>query len=560
MKNIKYNKIRTYFKLNIGIVIILSLTSLMFNISIAYVPTLQGYLIDAFNTSEPFKDIMLLILYYLCLVIFAQVNRFIKRYCRRIFSNKMTLQMRTKAFSNLLLCDINGFQFSTYGDIMNRQLADIRDACEAIETLFAEIFDSGVLLISYFVFMYLMSPKLTIICFPILVLIIILSKFIGKYVKKSNIEYRNVYSNAKRENLNVLQNEIYYRGFGINKNYYDRYEQVLDDVEKKAVKNTVFRTCFEPVYLAIASIGYVFVLYYGGLKVINGTWMLGTLTAFMTSFTPARKKCGFLGRIINHVENGFVSWDRCKDYLDTKIILKETNLVNNNGLIVDNLSFGYDENFKLHDISFKANYGEIIGVCGKIRSGKTTLAGALSGVYDYGGSITLCGLELKNIRNDNVRSFINYAPGKVEIFNDTLEYNINFGLDGDFEKAINTACLKVDIDMFPNGKNEILSHSLLNISGGQQRRLQIARCVYTSPKMVILDDPFNAIGIKQSIDIINNLKNNYKETIFIIINNQKETLKLFDNILFLDDNTSYFNNYNELLKNDNFNKLMGGDL
>ena len=245
----------------------------------------------------------------------------------------------------------------------------------------------------------------------------------------------------------------------------------------------------------------------------------------------------------------------------SSVTSNDVEVSNNNGLYVSNMSFGYDDSFKLNNISFEAHNGEIIGIYGRIRSGKTTLAGALSGVYEYDGNIILDGLELKDIRNDKNKNFIHYAPGRVEIFNDTIKYNITFGDEGSYEKAVDTACLRDDIDAFPNKDLEVLSHSLLNISGGQQRRLQIARCVFDNPRLVILDDPFNAIGVSMSIKIIENLKKNYPDTIFIIINNQSESLKLFDKIIYLENNHASFDSYDSLYAtNKSFKALMGGEL
>lgn len=556
MKELRYDLIRTYFKLNIKIVILLCITGIIFNVTTAFVPTLQGKLIDKLLVSKP---ILKFTLFYISLILFVQLNRFLKRLFRRKFSNKITLQMRTKAFSNLLLLDIDSFNFSNYGDIMNRQLADIADSSKAIETTLAETFDSGVLLISYFVFMAMKDFKLACICMIFPLSTILISVLLGPVIRKATREYKGVYSDTKRENIIVLQNEIYYRGFGINKNYYDKYEESLNKLEKKAIKNTCLRTSFEPLYLAVASLGYIFAFYYGAKYVIDGRWELGVFLAFLSSFTFARKKCGFVGRIINNIQNGFVSWKRCKDYMVSPIKQKQVSVEDDSGLFVNNLCFGYDDSFRLYDISFSAKPGEIIGVCGKIRSGKTTLAGALSGIYDYEGSIKLSGLELKDIKNDKIKSFIHYAPGKVEIFNDTVLYNITFGDEGDLDKAIKTAMLEDDINSFPGKINEMMSHSLLNISGGQQRRLQIARCVYNSPKLVILDDPFNAIGISMSIEILNNLRNNYKDTVFVIINNQIETLGLSDKILYLENNRAIFASLDDLKENKGFLELIGGE-
>ena len=560
-KDYRYDKIRTYLKLNISIILLFAFTATLFNVGVAFIPTLQGYVINAFSEEKPFKYVLRLGLIYIAFLIFVQINRFLKRLLRRKFNNKMVLQMRGKAFSNLLLMDIDNFSSATYGDIMNRQLADIRDGSSAIETIVAEAFDSGVLLISYYVFMALIDLRLATICMSFALLAVLVSLIFGPFVRKFTREYKKVYSDTKKENIIVLQNEIYYRGFGINKNYYDKYESELNILEKKAVRNTIFRTSFEPLYLGLAALGYIFAFYYGGLKFVDGLWTLGTFTAFVASFTQARKKCGFVGRIINNIQNGLVAWTRCKGYMVSSVTSNDVEVSNNNGLYVSNMSFGYDDSFKLNNISFEAHNGEIIGICGRIRSGKTTLAGALSGVYEYDGNIILDGLELKDIRNDKIKNFIHYAPGRVEIFNDTIKYNITFGDEGSYEKAVDTACLRDDIDAFPNKDLEVLSHSLLNISGGQQRRLQIARCVFDSPRLVILDDPFNAIGVSMSIKIIENLKKNYPDTIFIIINNQSESLKLFDKIIYLENNHASFDSYDSLYAtNKSFKALMGGEL
>lgn len=559
-KKLRYDLIRTYLKLNIGLVILLCITGLIFNVSVAFIPTLQGFVVDSLKENKPFDYVLRLGFIYLGFVLFVQINRFLKRLFRRKMSNKITLQMRTKAFSNLLLYDIKTFDTKSYGDIMNRQLLDIRDSSESIETVIAEIFDSGVLLISYFVFMAIHSLWLASVCMIFPVLVILISVLFGPKIRRYTKEYKQIYSDTKEENIIVLQNEIYYRGFGINKNYYASYEKSINSLERKATRNSIFRTSFEPLYLGIAAFGYVFAFYFGGQKVIEGTWKIGTLLAFVGSFTFARKKAGFVGRIINNIQNGFVAWSRCKGYMIEPIELNELEANEDANIVVSDLSFGYDEKFRIKNVSFAAKKGDIIGVCGKIRSGKTTLAGALSGIYDYDGSIKLCGLELKDVKNYKIKNFIHYAPGKVEIFNDTLKYNVTFAGEGDFNTAVDSACLNEDIYGFKNKEEEVLSHSLLNISGGQQRRLQIARSLYGNPKLIILDDPFNAIGIDMSIDIINNFKKHYKDSIFIIINNQYETLKMFDKILYLKNNTSVFSTYDNLLLDKEFKSLVvGGD-
>ena len=192
-----------------------------------------------------------------------------------------------------------------------------------------------------------------------------------------------------------------------------------------------------------------------------------------------------------------------------------------------------------------------------IQREKSTLGGALSGLYDYEGSIKLLGLELKENKNSLIDHYISYAPAEVEIFNDTIKYNIAFE-NKDVEHELKMADLYDDVKEFPLKENEVLSNLAENLSGGQKKRLQIARCLYGSPKLIILDDPFNAIDIKMSVDILNNIQNNYQESILVIINNQKEILSQMDKIIFLFNDSCIVGTYDELLQNEDFLSILGG--
>ena len=226
-------------------------------------------------------------------------------------------------------------------------------------------------------------------------------------------------------------------------------------------------------------------------------------------------------------------------------------------LEVNNLTFGFDQSFVLHNISFHLNKGETLGVCGMIHSGKSTLGAALSGLYDYDGSIKLQGVELKEARNGLANNFISYAPSQTEIFNDTIRYNIAFE-DAEVNKEIHMSYLDEDINSFENKEDELLSHSIANLSGGQQKRLQISRGLYNSPKLIVMDDPFNAIDLEMSKKITDNIIKEYKESIFVLINNQKEILQKIDYIIFLKHDSYIYGTYEEMMKDLDFLKLIGG--
>lgn len=557
MKKYDYSKISTYFKLNKLSFILATITGVIYNVLMAFVPIVQGKLIDLYMEQGDAKYIIYFALSFLAFVVFIQVNRFLKRYYVRDFSNRMVLQMRRVSFSNLLYSNIEDFNNSTKGDIMNKNLSDIKDSCEGVRKVLTEVYDSIILMIGYFVSLMIMDYKISLIITLFIVVSMICANLLKKIIYKTTSDYKKYFSKSKDITLNSLKNEIYYRGFGVSNNYYNKYESVLNELEKKSIKSMIYKCSLEPIYQAIALVGLFFVMYLGGCYVIDGIWLIGTFSAYLTTYMLVAKKASKVGKVFNAATTLNVSWRRCLPFLVNKDNTKEIICDDkNNSLIVDDLTFGFDESFQVKNISFKLNGGEALGICGMIHSGKSTLGGALSGLYNYDGSIKLYGVELKNVRNARSDNFISYLPSNCEIFNDTLKYNISF-TDSDVTRELYISCLNEDIDDLEDKENEILSHSCCNLSGGEQKRLQIARGVYGNPRLIIMDDPFNAIDINMSEEITDNIRGECSSSILVIINNQKEILKKMDFILFLKNDGYIYGKYDELLNDPDFSKLVG---
>lgn len=559
MRDIRYDKISTYFKLNKKSFILATIAGVIFNGLMAFVPLVQGELINAYKAQKDAKYIILFALSFLAFIVFIQVNRYLKRYFVRDFSNRMVLQMRTVSFQNLIKDDISEFPKTSKGDMMSKTLLDIKDCAEGVRKMLTEVYDSVILMLGYLISMMIMDYKVTLIISIFLIASIIVANLMKKAIFKTTSEYKKTFSKAKDVTLNSLKNEVYYRGFGVSNFYYQKYQDTQDNLEKKSIKSMIFKSSLEPTYQAIAFIGMLFVIYMCGKKVIDDVWLIGTFSAFLSTYVLVANKVSKVGKIFNAYTTFMVSWKRCSPYLKSKEKQKEIAYPTDKlDLDVNNLSFGFDKDFVLHNISFHLEKGQSLGICGMIHSGKSTLGAALSGLYNYDGNIKLQGVELKEVRNDIGNNFISYVPSEVEIFNDTIKYNVAFE-DKDIFKEMALSCLDQDVNNFENKENEVLSHSTTNLSGGQQKRLQIARSLYNNPKLIVMDDPFNAIDLDMSVKITENIINNYNNSIFVLINNQKEILKKLDYIIFLKHDSYLFGTYDELMKDKDFSNLIGGN-
>ena len=138
----RYDKIKTYYVMNLPLVIALCVVALCFDGLMSLIPILEGRMIDALDQGLIFQDVLNYSLIFIGFVLFVQINRFFKRYLVRVFGHKITITMRDVSFRNLMQKDMQYFVSNSKGDILNKNLTDIDDTSEGIRKLTTEIFDT----------------------------------------------------------------------------------------------------------------------------------------------------------------------------------------------------------------------------------------------------------------------------------------------------------------------------------------------------------------------------------------------------------------------------------
>lgn len=546
----RYDKVRTYFYENLHIVLPLCITGLLYNAFMAFIPKIEGITIDLLLTAD-YKKILYSSLTLLGIVLFVQINRFFKRFLVRVFGNKITLKMRQVSFENLMNKDLSFFTNNTAGDILNKNVSDIYDSTEGIRKMTTEVFDTIVLLLGYIVSLFVMDYKLTLMICPFIILSVLAAHFMKKLVYKFNKEYKEYLSVYKEKTLSLLDNELYYRGFGSSSDYYKKFADDTKTLCNKNTKALLFQSSLEPIYSIIAWVGLFFIIYFGGKSVINEAYQIGTLSAFLSTYLLVSKKASKVGKVFNAYQGFKVSFVRCKEYLITEENKNVDYNLNGDYLVIDNASLKYST-FTLPNASFVANKGEVIGICGRVHCGKTSLLRAISGLYDYNGSITYAGVELKDLVKSK-KQYIAYCLGEAKLFSDTIKNNITLNRDGNLDKAIEESKINTDLEEL-GGIDAMLSHSNSNISGGEQRRMELARAIYPNCDILLLDDPFSSVSSDMAIDMLDDIING-NDKIVLFVSNNKNLLKKASKVIFIDDKL-YIDSYDNLLNNNNFKSLM----
>lgn len=199
-----YNKIRYYFYYLWGILVPLTITGILYDSLMSFIPRIEG---DAINSIKQQNTDLIIksALIFLGLTIFVQINRFLKRYLVRVFSNKMNYLMRNKCFNHMLSLDMAFYEQNKVGDILNKNTTDISDTCESIRKLTTEIFDTVILMIGYIVSYFLLDYKIALMSLPFVLISIIISLFLKKKVYMTTKDYKEYSSKFKDSTLNMLK-------------------------------------------------------------------------------------------------------------------------------------------------------------------------------------------------------------------------------------------------------------------------------------------------------------------------------------------------------------------
>lgn len=287
------------------------------------------------------------------------------------------------------------------------------------------------------------------------------------------------------------------------------------------------------------------VLWVGGLKVIDSELTAGELTQFLAFMSILLQPVRQIGMMINGYARGSATGGRLFQVLDIdpdiqdKPDAKDLDITNGT-LEFHNVSFGYEEDHTLNDVSFKVEPGHTVGIVGPPGSGKSTIAHLVPRFYDpKEGYITIDGQDLRDVKIDSLRKAVGVVEQDTFLFTASVEHNVAYGdpwaPDDRVESASKYAQLGDYIDRLPGGYNTLVGERGVSLSGGQRQRLSIARSIMLKPQLIIFDDSTAAIDAATEQRIRAALTELTKDRATIIISHRLSSLMHADEILFIEE-------------------------
>jgi ABC-type multidrug transport system fused ATPase/permease subunit len=535
------DRLVNYWKKEKAVVASIVIFGLSFNIGMILGPIYQGKLIDSIVAGEPLTRTAILAGAFVGLIALIQVLRYFKRFYIRRFANGTSATMRLMIYNNIMNKPTAELEKESAGNLMTRVVADVDLCVEGMRKFTTELFDTGVLMASYLVSLLVYDVPITLLSVAFIPVAMFLAEKLKTVIYKYTVEWRKKSSEVASLTYETIDNAMLYRIRGLERDNIERYEKELDDLRIKAVKANVLENSMQPIYNVIAMAGVLFVIGLGGKKVIEGGWTVGNFSTYITIFIAMAFKASKASKLFNSVQKSQISWKRIKPYLGEyrkKAEPKNTRPEKETTLEVDGLSFGFDSARApiVSNIHFSAKGGEIIGITGPIASGKSSLALALTGLYPYAGSVRVNGEELRDIDESRRNGLISYMGHRPELLSDTIHDNIALGANHDTGAVLRDVCFDEDLSTMNEGTETLVGNGGVRLSGGQQARIALARALAQKKDIIILDDPFSAVDMATEEQIIENLRNDYRNSVVVIVSHRLSIFDKIDGIILLDRN------------------------
>ncbi len=330
-------------------------------------------------------------------------------------------------------------------------------------------------------------------------------------------------------------------------------ESRFDGANKDLSSNMLFvnrvMVVMMPVMMLIMNGVSLLIIWVGSHQVAQSSMQVGDMMAFMQYAMQIVFSFLMMSMMFIMLPRASVAADRIADVLETEPVIADPSAP----VSFESSSFDGSVEFRgvrfrypgaeedvLHDISFTAESGQTTAIIGATGSGKSSVVSLIPRFYDVSmGSVLVGGVDVRTLKQADLRDKIGYVPQKASLFSGTIESNLRYADEEASEELIRSSASIAQatefIESSPEGLSKPISQGGVNVSGGQKQRLSIARALVKRPPIYVFDDSFSALDFKTDAALRGALKEETGGSTVIIVTQRVSTVKNADRIVVLDE-------------------------
>ena len=510
-----------------------------------------------------FEKIAGILLTVLGLYVLSSMFMFVEGWLMSNISQRLTYDIRKDISKKINTLPMGYFEQRTVGETLSRVTNDVDTLGQSLNQSFTQIIANSATVLGILVMMFTISPLMTLIAIALIpisgVLLGILTKMSQKYFTRQQKALADV--NGQVEESYAGQNIIV--AFNHKDKSIKEFNTKNSDLYTSSWKANFLSGLMFPVINFVGNLGYVGIVFSGGLLVAKGTIGVGDIQAFIQYIRNFTHPIGQIAQSMTEIQKMAAAGARVFEFLDAEdevpVENSETIVVKEGNVVFDHVKFGYvEDQIIIKNFTSDVKKGEMIAIVGPTGAGKTTMVKLLMRFYDInGGKISIDGRDITSLSREELRSYFTMVLQDTWLFRGTIMENIRYGrLDATDEEVIEAAKaahIHHFIKTLPGGYDMELNEEASNISQGQKQLLTIARAILANKPILILDEATSSVDTRTEV-LIQKAMNKLMEgrTTFVIAH-RLSTIRNADKILVLKDGDIIEQgNHNELLAQKGF--------
>ena len=523
------------FKWHLLLVLVCIITEALVNVasSAFFAPLIDDYILPLVGQKNPDLTRFIHRLIFMgCVYLLGITAGYVYRKLMSIISTGTLYNIRKQLFEHMQEMSVKFYDTHTHGELMNFYTNDVDIIRPLIADSLPQAINTLISLSGSMIMMLMLSPKLTLVAVALLVLVILVSWFVGKNARKYFVKVQKSVSDINGYVEEMFLGSKVVKVFCYEDESVRKFQKYNDECMHASIMSNLFAQSLMPINVNLSYISYAAVAVLGAQMCITGELSLGSVASFLLYTRQIAGPISGLSQQFNGMMMSIAGAERVFGIIDSptetdegKIVL--VNVREENGQLVEtdekteryawknpednsltelkgdirlkNVTFAYEEGKTvLNNVSLYAKPGQKIALVGSTGAGKTTITNLINRFYDVQeGVITYDGIDVKDIKKESLRKSLGVVLQETNLFSGTVMDNIRYGnLDATDEQCIEAAKLaNADsfINRLPDGYNTMLTSNGSNLSQGQRQLLNIARATVADPPVLILDEATSSI-------------------------------------------------------------------
>lgn len=528
-------KFRSWFIFTLIISVLLSIVS-------TYRPYLTMQVVDNDITKLHDKAMMMKHVYMLVGLVFAEtILNFFLVYFSNFISQNVIRDIRERLYHKLIYFKTSFFDKTPIGQLVTRAVGDVETIATVYTDGFLMVFGDILRIIFVLVMMFKTDVHLSYISLAILPLMVLITRFFQKRLKKAFGDERNWTSNQNSFVQERLAGMSIIQVFNRQQSEFKKFDDINITLKAALLRTVFIFSLFFPVVELISSLFIGFILFYGGYITISA----GVVIAFIQYISMLIRPLRQIADRFNNIQRGIVGAERVLGLMDEDFAMTNTGKISKDhfdGKIeFKDVRFSYDEKQEvLKGIDFKVNPGETVAIVGATGAGKSTIISLITRLYDINsGEIFIDDVNLKDYELYNLRSHIGVVLQDVFLFHGSIFENLAFGDESITLEKIKSVAKDIEVDEFieqlPGGYEYVVSERGSSISLGQRQLLSFLRAYLSDPKILILDEATSSIDHESEKLIQRATEKITKNRTSIIIAHRLSTIEKADKIIVMEN-------------------------